>query len=753
MNAVTVHPKERFKPEFPAVVFTYTDALKALANAGGSLAVTAIAEQTERVPSNLRRDQQKLRDAGVIEPSGDQWDITDKGRRWLVGQDVAAGLLDLGQAGGQPSASDGAAPAGYVALKADEMEFDPENARTHSGLTPAKIEEMALSVADRYAQGKPIFMQEPEVRLMPADYGDGSVWRLVYGERRVRGWRLAIERQWLPADHVVNLKVFTGDEDEATEEALIENLLSEGLDNLEAGEGLLNLQRREARKGNPHKAADIARKIGRKGDRGERWVQERLKVAQEASPADKQRYLDWTARYEAAGEAYNDATDPDVFRWTNLRNSVKRAKHLTALEKNPRLAMLVVELALASEALNGVWDGSVPVRPYPPGNVVDQADKLELVFASVSGSGATHQNHLRLLTLATDWLAAEGFGDDHEPMLANVRIAALGDFGAAALAPDTFATDFLNPPPPAADPEPQIIAPEPAIPTVRPGLSGDEFSRLLRESQREEPEAGAPDSDPSLAPASTPSEPASPPPNPAAQVEADPPPAGSGLTSLGGDDAPPDAAEATPSPSVIDRLPPLARLALLETATAIRTSGQDTKGGGLRGAPLHDFHKDTTGAWSALFTAKLIMAAQAANGGGFLAVLTQAALDALAAQYSAGVTVEDCDDAALAAGFGDEPSPGYETAWLNAPAKAAPEPRSAPPAAPATSAPHAGGDPVIAGLRKALADALEAANGAATILIRLIDGEGAGDEEMADAVGVIQQANEDAKPYLPKEQA
>ena len=56
--------RERQKPDFPAIVHTYSDALAVLSD-HAPLTATALAERTDRDPSNMRRDLHKLKDADV----------------------------------------------------------------------------------------------------------------------------------------------------------------------------------------------------------------------------------------------------------------------------------------------------------------------------------------------------------------------------------------------------------------------------------------------------------------------------------------------------------------------------------------------------------------------------------------------------------------------------------------------------------------------------------------------------------------
>ncbi|MBI1405678.1 MAG: hypothetical protein GC145_06085 [Caulobacter sp.] len=697
---------------------------------------TDLARTLGRDRSNLAKSLKALREALLVAEDG--LSLTAAGEEARAAIHRANGPEAAPEAA--PEAPPGDIPPGTVLLTHDVIAFDGENARTHSGLSPLEIEDMAASIRDRHAAGRPGLITPPTVRRNPPLRPDTRwPWILVHGERRLRGWRLAIERGWLPADTAFPCPVFTGDDVEATEEALVENLQRVDLDNLEAAEGLRNLSDKTDP---PATAAAIAKRLGKE----ERWVEERLKVAREAEPAAKQRYRAWVER--SADPDYDPKADDDVFRWTNLRNSVKKPRHLTALEKNPRLAMLIAELAQASEEATGVWDAAVTVKVDVPGGVSHEAEKLGLLSIFVSGSGPELRHHLRLLPPATDWLAASGFGDGAEDLLELTRRAALGEFGYAALPPGQWGSDLLNlPPDPIVAPTPEPPAPGP---TERPGLVGDAFSRQLAQALAEEGGLGAPDGDPSPAPAPNPiaPAPANPPPPAGSEAAPVPPTAGHGP----GVD-PQEQVDAGAAPSPLADLPPAARLALLETALAVRLSGQETRGGGQRGVPVFDFHQDTV-AWPALFQAKLAIIGQAVGGGGFLAILTQRALDALAAEYPEGV---DRDDVMAQAGkmalegFSVAPAGRFNTPWLNPPAKPAPEPRSAP-AAQTDTPSRAPSDPVIDAFRAAAADLWHATREARRILDNLIEGHGAGDDELAEASRSLQDSAMTLAPFLTADQ-
>jgi ParB-like chromosome segregation protein Spo0J len=237
--------------------------------------------------SNLNRKIRALTGEGLLEERrhADQHAgiaLTDAGR---------AAVEALARLDGPPPAAD-AAP-GHVRLSSHDITFDPDNARQWSGLDDDAIETMAASIRDRHAQGLPGLITPPTVRRID----DG--WRLVHGERRLRGWRMAEERMWTPClTH--DCPIFTGDDDQAADEGLVENIQRADLDNLEIA---FALRDRAERSDPPLSAAALAARLGRH----ERWVAERLKVAREAAP-------DLIAAYRAG-----------AITWTALRDSVKQA--------------------------------------------------------------------------------------------------------------------------------------------------------------------------------------------------------------------------------------------------------------------------------------------------------------------------------------------------------------------------------------------------------------------------------------------
>lgn len=308
--APTVAARETRKPEFPATVHAYTDALRVMAE--GPQTPEALAERTGRVASNVRRDVHKLRDAGVIEPAGkrktadgavDTWALTDKGRRWVTGIDVAEGKapagivpadLDLSGLAGErgpgqimPIAAASPPPAWPL----DRIVRNPANRK----VDPDSIPAMADSLV---AQG-----QLQPVTLTPVR-GDGNRMLLI-GERRWLGALMAQEQGRLPESLAAGLRF---EEREATPaEALaitvVENVERQTIPPLELAFLLRDYADAAGSDGKPLDAKSVAAALGL----GHRDVQDKIRIARNASP-------EALARYEKDGS------------WDRLRDSVTERK-------------------------------------------------------------------------------------------------------------------------------------------------------------------------------------------------------------------------------------------------------------------------------------------------------------------------------------------------------------------------------------------------------------------------------------------
>lgn len=276
--------RETTRPDFPAVVHTYTDALRLLGAEPGSSAED-IAERTDRVPSNVRRDIPKLVAAGVIAQDlacdGVGWRLTDKGRQWVAGRDVADGLA--------PAPADRDAPTPHR-WPIDRFRPNPAN----RAVDPATIPEMAQAIV---AAGDVL----QEIIATPADAN--GVRMILDGERRWRGASLLAQQTTLDGLAIAQGLRFVEREATEAEQLQIIIVTATQRQDLSPLEDARLLHRYQELTGKS--ASDVARDMGRAGEgrSGLRDVQTKLKIAREATP-------EAIAEYERTGS------------WDQLRNSV-----------------------------------------------------------------------------------------------------------------------------------------------------------------------------------------------------------------------------------------------------------------------------------------------------------------------------------------------------------------------------------------------------------------------------------------------
>ncbi|MDP1738883.1 MAG: ParB N-terminal domain-containing protein [Caulobacter sp.] len=731
MNAHTPTPPA---PVLTALAVTAEPVLRAILAAAAEPhdTLTALAEAAGRDVRNINKALESLQGEGLI-----TWADGAPTHRPVLTPAGAAALAALDRAAGRPAAGPVLSnpPPGGVTLRWVDIQPNPANPRTRSGLLDLDIEEMAASIRASLDGGGQGILQPVTVRPPLAD---GGPWRLLIGHRRHAGWRLAAERGWIDADHAFPCLVFDGDDIAARKAALVENIQRADLDDLEAAEDLLAIA--EAENLTP---TQVAGEIGKTGPSGERWVQERIKVALEADPADKARYVESQRRIAERGSTVR--TDPDAFTWTQLRDSVKTPRHVTALEKTPRLRLLLLEMAFIAE-VDGETDSWVPIAFHPPGGVLDIAHELDLIERGDFKPGRAPAARLR--PRAIDWLIAQGWYPDVEDgpdpaqgILDAARIDALGPMGAASLPQGMAATDFLNPPAPpsgASEGEPSAPEPEPGSahpsPPPPPPTQGGETL----------PEAGpSPASGGDLAD----------------DDDSDPLP--DHLLRLAGVSAPAAPAPEPAREPAPQTLTPRQHLILVEVAHKISTAGETTRGGAIRGATADGFNTDPVA--SSLMPG-WISFAQRQTGVGFLVTLTTAACERLAATHPDGVDIGDVFDAQAHAGVTDAGS-SYATAWLNPPspedrasedgpngagAPPEPEPESAP--APPATAP-ADLNPVrlmreaLTGLWLTAGAAFDAIN--AVLAADDEDATAAATLALADPAAALQRALFTAAEYVP----
>lgn len=406
-----------------------------------------LGEKLERDPSNVRKSLKALAEADLLAIDADNpvvARLTDAGE---------AALSALDRAEGGEAATP---PAGYIALRYDQIGEDPDNARKTSGLSDEAIADMADSLLDKG------FLQAPAVRPNPAfGQGDGQPeYLLTMGERRRRGWGLNIERGVWDADKLVLCRQDIQVDDAARVEAsLVENLHRSDLSNLEMAEGFLVLHERYGR--TPRQIQETVAK-----QQTLRFVQIALKVAKGASDEDKARYA---ASHEAAmaAKARGEPMKPE-FTWEQLRDTVRTAKYVTEMEKRQRVTMLVAELAWKIQKdpeplLVGEPDAEVAftqINTPPGGGYWGTAQDLGLVLdhrqEGLIYGAVTAQ--------ATEYLKDAGFHDNPQRWVEDIRVDVLGAMGIQLLGDrKAWATDFLNPPAPKPpEPPPKPVNPDEA---------------------------------------------------------------------------------------------------------------------------------------------------------------------------------------------------------------------------------------------------------------------------------------------------
>ncbi len=312
--------REMRKPDFPAVVHTYTDVLRLLRGQPQGDA-GHLARLTGRDGSNVRRDMHKLVDAGVVQDDGACWILTDKGRQWVAGQDVAEGLIS----------PDGSAVP-VTRWPIDQIRPNPAN----RPIDPETIPDLALSIIGADDVLQPLILTPPDAN---------GVRMILAGERRWRAVRHIMETgSPLPAALTPGVPFVEREatEAEALQITIIENSQRQDLSPWEDAQLLLQLQAATG-----WNASELARNIGRaaEGERsGLRDVQTKLKVAREASPAAIAAYLD------------NGS-------WDQLRSSVSQPRATTLSDQ-------VAEYGAASLK---------PGEPTPLEQAIEEAQQLYTV--------------------------------------------------------------------------------------------------------------------------------------------------------------------------------------------------------------------------------------------------------------------------------------------------------------------------------------------------------------------------------------
>lgn len=234
MNAHAPTPREMHRPEFPAVVHAYTDALQVIARSAKPMTHLDLASATDRVSSNVKRDMHKLAEAGVVHfaesassPEEGGWKLTAKGERWVAGIAIAEGgaPADLGD---------------LAQLHHAQILPDPLNPRRDFE-TDEACDELDALRQDILQNG---LLQNLVVRLDDALNGQDQMaitiggarqpwYRLISGERRYRAIKMAIEDGDWPLDRPIPCKIVDTNEIGHRIMALAENLQRRNLNPIE----------------------------------------------------------------------------------------------------------------------------------------------------------------------------------------------------------------------------------------------------------------------------------------------------------------------------------------------------------------------------------------------------------------------------------------------------------------------------------------------------------------------------------------
>lgn len=460
-------PRETRKPDFPAVVHTYTDVLRILrAQPCGDVA--HLADLTGRDRSNIRRDMPKLVDAGVIEHDGACWILTDKGRQWVAGQDVAEGL-----------ASAGGSTAPTNRWPVDKIRPNPAN----RPVDPETLPDLALSIISAGDILQPLI-------LTPADAN--GVRMILAGERRWRAVRSIMDQDAeaqnenvldgepvffndsLPVDLEAGVPFVEREatEAEALQITIIENSQRQDLSPWEDAQLLLQLQIATG-----WNASELARQIGRasEGERsGIRDVQTKLKIAREASPDAIAAYLDnrsWDQLRSSVSQpkaptlsdlvAEHGAAMPNGLTPLPLEQAIEtagapakenwddayRRKIRSAIDAlTPKQFLVLVEVA--DHISRYPKDGKTPCRdsmPDPTRSAQHLIENASLGFSYYQGQTSVSLGQHALEYLLDKSLLQEGVSGVVDYRLGLLRQEALGIGAEAALRQSgRYWTEWLN---------------------------------------------------------------------------------------------------------------------------------------------------------------------------------------------------------------------------------------------------------------------------------------------------------------------
>jgi ParB/RepB/Spo0J family partition protein len=395
------------------------------------------AAQVGRDPSNLNKHLKRLADEGLVAAGGDLA-LTDDGRALtrLIGPDGTV-----------------LAPGDMIALRVDQIEFDPENEREAEDIDQDGLAALSESILVRG-------LKQNLVVTPPAEAG--APFMLVIGERRLRAIRLAADAGRWAADTPISCKLEAPlSPIERAFARMTENLQREDLHPLAEGAGYLRL--REKNVGDDEIAAGVSR--------SKKHVQDRINMVLKLDDDAKRRMR-------------LSPDHPDHLGVKAARSLMQEHRPKPKIDVTNKEALVLLEVTARQASRPSRHPGFpaaagwTEVPQAPAGGAASSlvAKGLLDIVENESGVGA-------IVRLARNpdleqWMAnriVTGFAS----ALYSARSEILGAFAAAEHERDnTYATTWLNPPPssPAA-PAAGSVIPEPAEPRAdenggEPGTGG-----------------------------------------------------------------------------------------------------------------------------------------------------------------------------------------------------------------------------------------------------------------------------------------
>jgi ParB/RepB/Spo0J family partition protein len=421
---------------FPAIVHTYTDALRLL-EAEPGLTIEAVAERTGRVKSNVRRDWPKVVEAEVVESVGDGFSLTDKGARWVKGIEVAEGRASLTRDTSDPA---------NLSLCHDEILPDPDNARRDwtSDDAVADLEALATDIRDNG------LLQNLIVRRNP-DAVAAQEWILVGGERRWRALGLLIERgEWL-ADQTVPARRLNADDLGIRLAALAENLQRRALNPIEEATAYRGLR----------EAGLTTEQIAERVTMTQRHVQGRLQLLDLLSE-DQQR------RMTLPGDDKDRLSVSDARKLVQNAEAKAKAREKLEADLSPRARLIFAEVRIANPSWYGrVQVDAIAMNADADADALNQAGYLKLpTTVDLEGVANTSIEH------GGFDVVTRLFGDTGEDSVTAYAARMRADLGLPAPEEGTFSTAWLN--------GPFVLPPE-----VEADLAARRAARAKEDEERE----------------------------------------------------------------------------------------------------------------------------------------------------------------------------------------------------------------------------------------------------------------------------